>query len=297
MSKTATTRVVLSACVLASALVLGIAVWDRNAGEAARTAAPSDLDAPRPIAAHDSVFLEELTWMEIRDAIAAGKTTVLLATGGVEQNGPYLVTGKHNVILRLLTERIARHLGNALIAPIVAFVPEGRIDPPSGHMRYPGTLSLREETFEALLTDIAESLRAHGFRDIVLIGDSGGNQAGMARVADRLGKAWRNGDTGIHYVGAFYDNERFDAWLRERGFREVADDRHDSLRATLLLHLVDPELVRRTARLASGTWSVKGVALTAIDDLDALAGALANHQAEVTAAAIRDAIGRSSQTN
>src|SRR5581483_747644 len=96
--------------------------------------------------------------------------------GGVEQNGPYLVTGKHNVILRATTEAIARKLGDALVAPIVPFVPEGDIDPPSLHMKYPGSISVTEATFESLLTEICASLRVHGFRRILLIGDSGGNQ-------------------------------------------------------------------------------------------------------------------------
>jgi creatinine amidohydrolase len=89
---------------------------------------PPDPNAPRPIDAFDTVFLEEMTWMEIRDALRDGKNTAIVATGGVEQNGPYLVTGKHNVILRATTEAIARELGNALVAPIVPFVPEGGLE-------------------------------------------------------------------------------------------------------------------------------------------------------------------------
>src|SRR5690242_600339 len=73
-----------------------------------------DPNLPRPIEAVDAVFVEELTWMEVRDALKAGKSTVIIATGGVEQNGPYLATGKHNYILRATTEAIARKLGNAL---------------------------------------------------------------------------------------------------------------------------------------------------------------------------------------
>jgi creatinine amidohydrolase/Fe(II)-dependent formamide hydrolase-like protein len=122
-----------------------------------------DPDSPRPIAAVDSVFIEDLTWMEVRDAMRAGKTTAIVATGGVEQNGPFLVAGKHNVILRATTEAIARKLGNALVAPIVPFVPEGDIDPPSSHMLYPSTISVTEETFDRLLTDICGSLKSHGF--------------------------------------------------------------------------------------------------------------------------------------
>src|SRR6516165_10803354 len=130
-----------------------------------------DPESKRPIGAVDTVFLEEMTWMEARDALRAGKETVIVATGGVEQNGPYLAAGKHNYILRATTEAIARKLGNALVAPIVGFVPEGDIDPPSEHMLYPSTIGVTEETFRRLLTDICASLRTHGFKHIVLIGD------------------------------------------------------------------------------------------------------------------------------
>src|SRR4029079_10960908 len=116
-----------------------------------------DPNSPRPIEAVDSVFVEELTWMEIRDAMKAGKSTVIIPTGGVEMNGPYLATGKHNYILRATTEAIARKLGDTLVAPIVPFVPEGNIDPPTDHMKYPSTISVTEETYEKLLTDICAS--------------------------------------------------------------------------------------------------------------------------------------------
>src|SRR3989454_5549885 len=99
-----------------------------------------DLHAPRPIAGIDSVFLEELIWMEVRDAVRAGKSTVLVSTGGLEPNGPYVAIGKHNYVLQAMTEAIARQLGNALVAPIIRFVPEGTIAPPSGHLQYPGTI-------------------------------------------------------------------------------------------------------------------------------------------------------------
>ena len=164
-----------------------------------------DPDAPRPIAAKDTVFLEEMTWMEVRDALRAGKDTVIVATGGVEQNGPYLAAGKHNYVLRATTEAIARKLGNALVAPIVPFVPEGDIDPPTIHMRYPSTISLTEDTYRRLLTDICASLRAHGFAKIVLIGDSGGNQDGMKAVAEALNARWKDGKTRAFFLPEYYD--------------------------------------------------------------------------------------------
>ena len=145
-----------------------------------------DPNTPRILDAHDSVFIEELTWMEVRDALRAGKTTVIIATGGVEMNGPYLAMGKHNYVVRATAEAIARKLGNALVAPVVPFVPEGNFDPPTAAMRYSGSISMQADTYKRLLADIATSLQVGGFQNIVMIGDSGGNQTGMKEVAAEL---------------------------------------------------------------------------------------------------------------
>jgi creatinine amidohydrolase len=254
-------------------------------------AASPDPDSPRPIDAFDTVFLEEMTWMEVRDAMRAGKTTAIIATGGVEQNGPYLVTGKHNVILRATTEAIARELGNALVAPIVPFVPEGEIDPPSGHMVYPGTISVREGTFEELLTDIASSLKAHGFTEVILLGDSGGNQDGMAAVAAELGVAWGGSGTGIHFIPEYYDNPRWMAWLEERGVVEESEGLHDDVRHSAIMALVDPEFIRAEERRKAGLFRINGIELDPLDETLELARELVAYQATVTVEAIRAAIG------
>lgn len=226
--------------------------------------------------------------MEVRDALRAEKTTAIVATGGVEQNGPYLVTGKHNVILRATTEAIARKLGNALVAPIVPFVPEGEIDPPSGHMRYPGTISVRGETFRALLTDVAQSLKAHGFRTVILLGDSGGNQEGMEVVARELSEVWAGSGTRIHYIPEYYDNPRWNAWIREQGVEEVDEGLHDDLRHSSIMALVDPTTIRMEERRRAGRFSINGVALDPLEETLALARRLVDYQAEVTVAAIRN---------
>ena len=145
----------------------------------------------------NTVFIEEMTWTEIRDAIAAGKTTVILPTAGTEQNGPHMVMGKHRYIIDEASDRIARELGNALVAPAVTYVPEGDADPPSGHMRYAGTITLPNEFFMKLVEYAARSLRVHGFTDIVFIGDSGGNQRGdggrRGPAERRVGRRRRDG--------------------------------------------------------------------------------------------------------
>ena len=117
------------------------------------------------VIAQDSVFLEQLTWMEVRDAIRAGKTTVIIPTGGTEQNGPHMILGKHNVRVTLMAGEIARRLGNALVAPTMAYVPEGNIDPPSGHMLFPGTITLPPEHFAKVVEFAARSLKVAGFTD------------------------------------------------------------------------------------------------------------------------------------
>jgi creatinine amidohydrolase/Fe(II)-dependent formamide hydrolase-like protein len=218
-----------------------------------------DPEGARPIEAVDTVFIEDLTWMEVRDSMRGGKDTVIVATGGVEQNGPYLVTGKHNVVLRGTTEAIARKLGNALVAPIVPFVPEGDIDPPTVHMKYPGTISLTEATYEALLTDICLSLRTHGFKHIVLIGDSGGNQAGMKKVAAQLNDHPEGGR--VYFIAEYYDFAAVAKWLEERGIQQTPEGLHDDFGMTAMMMSVDPQSVRTKQRIAAGKFHINGVDL------------------------------------
>jgi creatinine amidohydrolase/Fe(II)-dependent formamide hydrolase-like protein len=247
------------------------------------------LDEPRPIEAVDTVFIEDLTWMEVRDAIQAGKSTVLVASGGVEQNGPYLVTGKHNVVLQAMTESIARKLGNALVAPIIAFVPEGDFDPPTGHMRYPGTISLTQETYKALLRDIASSLKAHGFEHVIFIGDSGGNQTGMKEVASELTVRFR-GKPGVHFIPEFYDYDGLMAWLKEQGYPQVDQGLHDDYGITSIMMSVEPESVRYRQRVVKGLDSINGIRITPIEKTQEVGRKAVEWRAEQTVEAIRKAV-------
>ena len=270
----------ISVTALISAQVLGqepeLALW---------------LSTERPIAAGQSYWLEELTSMEIRDAIASGTSTVIIATGGIEENGPYLSTGKHNLILQAACPAIAEALGNALCAPIVKFVPEGNIDPPSGAMKYPGSISVSAETYEALLTDIASSLKQAGFSDIVMIGDSGGNQRGMANVANSLGRSWQGEAARIHFIREFYDpgwveTERYTE--RELGVAQSTDDGyHDDIWVTAMMMVTDPEQVRYQQRVEAGLASINGVAITPLVDTIQLGREMIQFRAQYTAEAIR----------
>lgn len=251
-----------------------------------------DPKAPRPIAALDSVWIEELTWMEVRDALAAGKTTVIIPTGGVEMNGPYLATGKHNIILRATAEAIARKLGNALVAPIVAFVPEGDINPPTSHMKYPGTISLTEDTYQRLLTDICACFRTHGFAHIVLIGDSGGNQKGMKAVSDRLNGIWIGGKTRVHFIPEYYNYPDVDKWLEQQGIKQVPEGFHDDFAIAAMMMTIDPTTVRYKQRVAAKKASINGVSLEPAERTIAWGKKIVDFRAEMTVQAIRRSIGR-----
>jgi len=250
-----------------------------------------ELKAPRPIEAAYSVWLEELTWMEIRDAMAAGKTTVIVPTGGIEQNGPYVALGKHNYVLQGACEAIARALGDALCAPIVKFVPEGNIERPTGHMRYPGTISLRQETFEAILDDIGSSLKAHGFTHIIYIGDSGGNQAGMKAVAERQNARW--GRPVAYFIAEFYDYPGVRAYMeRELGIMQGDDGIHDDYQITALMMTVDPTVVRYDQRVKAGKATINGVSIAPKEKTIEVGKKLMQFRVDVTVKAIHEALAR-----
>lgn len=233
--------------------------------------------------------------MEVRDAMAAGKTTAIITTGGIEQNGPYLATGKHNYVLQGACEGVARELGNALCAPIIKLVPEGGIDEPSGHMVYPGTISLRQETFEAVLTDVAESLEAHGFDHIILFGDSGGNQSGMEAVADRLNARWT--DATAHFIPEFYEYRKVHEWMNsELGIYETdPEGLHDDFVITSIMMVTDPTTVRYDQRVKAGKASINGVSIAPKDEVVEIGRKLLDFRIDQTVAAIKASIARSTQ--
>ena len=209
-----------------------------------------------------TVQLEELTWTELRERVAAGATTVLVPIGGTEQNGPHMTLGKHNVRARLLAARIAERLGNALVAPVVAYVPEGNIEPPTQHMRYPGTITVSDAAFEATLEGAARSLRKHGLRDVVFLGDHGGFRASLDRVAAKLNREWR-GTAQVHALPEYYRaaQEDFAAALAARGFAKDEIGPHAGLADTALMLALDPSQVHMEVAAARPRGAVQdGVA-------------------------------------
>ena len=199
--------------------------------------------------APDTVQLERLTWTEIRDAVRAGKTTIIIPVGGTEQSGPYMAVGKHNVRVAALSDRIARQLGNALVAPVIAYVPEGSIDPPTSHMRFPGTITVPTDVFERTIASAADGFRMHGFTNIVLLGDHGGYQSSLKAVAERLNRVWLSsrptGQARALYIPEYYQavETTFVKELRARGLGADIGT-HADLSDTSLMLAVDPSMVR-----------------------------------------------------
>jgi creatinine amidohydrolase len=207
------------------------------------------LTAPVP----DTVDMADMTWVEVRSAIDHGYTTAIVPSGGIEQNGPHMVLGKHDYIVHKTANRIARELGHTLVAPVVSYVPEGDYDPPSGNMLYPGTLGLPEKVFADVLEGIARSLKRAGFKTICFIGDHGGNQAAQAQVAAKLSREWAGQVTVLH-VGDYYHVENPQTkLLLDKGEPQSALGDHAGLIDTSELMAAHPEGVdlSRLANLPS----------------------------------------------
>ncbi len=210
------------------------------------------LGGPPAQAALASVYLQELSSSDVRDAIRAGTRTIIIPVGGTEQNGPHMALGKHNFRADALAGRIATELGHTLVAPVVAYVPEGHITPPTEHMRYAGTISIGEAAFKGLLDGAARSFAQHGFTDIVFIGDSGNYQGQLQAVAAALNRDWKGGPARAHFIAAYYDAAQapFNRLLREHGLSDAQIGTHAGAADTSLMLAVD----------ASKVWPQKAVA-------------------------------------
>jgi creatinine amidohydrolase/Fe(II)-dependent formamide hydrolase-like protein len=240
---------------------------EQQAVAAARREA--EMNAPRPIDALDSVWMEELTWMEIRDALKAGKTTALILTGGVESNGPHLATGKHNYVLKVMGEAIARKLGNALVAPIVTLEP-GR---PDGPRVPPGSVFLSQETYRAVLNDMATSLKSMGFTTIIMMGDSGGNQTAMKDVTASLNAKHAGTPARFYFIPEFYDYSSVQKLIQSSGIPEKieigasngSDGIHEEYGIDALMALADPKTIRIEQRTKANRATINGVSLLPLE--------------------------------
>ena len=245
-------------------------------------------DFPRPIAAADNVWIEELTVLEIRDLLREGTTTALILTGGIEENGPYLTTGKHNHVMRVMGESIARRLGNALAAPIVTIEPGN-----PENARSPGGIRLSPETFQAVLRDMATSLKAQGFTDIFLLGDNGGSRRSLAAVAEELADAWRGQGVVIAHIPEYYNYD--DVLVYQRDVLGVDEDPrlerlHDDYYITSIIMNDNPEYVRLQQRIDAGKASINGISILPAEQAIEHGRRLIEFRTDVTVEAIKKAM-------
>jgi creatinine amidohydrolase len=252
-------------------------------------------DTPNPLPKADTVWLEKMTWMDVRDAMAAGKKTVIIPSGGIEPNGPWVTLGKHNWVLETNCEAIAKALGDALCAPVVKFVPEGGHAPRTGHMLTMGTISLAPATYEALLTDIAMSFKVNGFERIFFIGDSGGNIKPAAAVAQKLSDA----KTLVASIPEYYNYDDVEKLLRDKGVltaKNPNDGLHDSVGITLNILANHPSEVRLDERIKTGNASLAGVSFADKNASMKLAQEVIAFRTKVTVDAIKKAIAAHAKT-
>jgi creatinine amidohydrolase/Fe(II)-dependent formamide hydrolase-like protein len=163
------------------------------------------------LGAQQSVYIEDLTWPEVQHALAAGKTSAIIYTGSTEQNGPHMAIGKHNFIARWVAGAIAIKLGDALVYPTLPFAITGDLMQKTGHMRFPGSVSLNAQTFRNVVHDIAMSAADAGFKNVFLMGDHGDGQNELAAVAKELDAQWKPRGVRVFYVGDVYNKEKAQA--------------------------------------------------------------------------------------
>jgi creatinine amidohydrolase/Fe(II)-dependent formamide hydrolase-like protein len=266
-----------------------------QAAEQKRRAADTAIaEGVRPIDMLDSVWIEELSWMEVRDLIKDGKTTAFLGSGGVEKNGPYTATGKHNYTLKTTLEAIARKHGKALVAPIVTWEPCN----PDREGLTPGSFCVTQDTYRALLRDAVTSLKSFGMKDIVMVADSGGNTQGMIDVAAELNAKWKGTPSRVFYIPEYYDEDRwsYNYMKQTLGIVQVPDvqsatrwDIHDDYHYEALVAVQDPKLVHAEQRIKAKKFSIYGVEIGSIAKLVENGKKLADYRATITLNALKKA--------
>lgn len=162
-----------------------------------------------------TLLMEDMTMTEVRDAMAAGKTTVLVYSASIEGSGPHIVLGKHIYKVKYIGERIARELGNALVAPIMPFAPTS-----DQLNRFPGTINLSAETFTRVNEELVDSLVRAGFKHVILMADHGGNQPPLQALAPKLDEKYRPMGVRVFLCSDVYarSDADIDAYLKEHKY-------------------------------------------------------------------------------
>jgi creatinine amidohydrolase len=193
------------------------------------------------VGAQQSVYIEDLTWPEVQHAIQSGKTSAIIYTGSTEQNGPHMAIGKHNFIARYVAGAIAIKLGDALVYPTLPFAPTGDAVKRTGHMRFPGSVTLTTHTYRDVAHDIALSAIDAGFRNVFIMGDHGDGQDVLAAVASGLDAQWKSRGVRVFYVPDLYFKEKQQAHAYEASHGLPTHDVHAGTDDTSELMALDAQ--------------------------------------------------------
>jgi len=225
----------------------------RTLDDAAPTEESVDLSQGIITTTADSLWLADLTWTEVAERIATGHTSVIVPTGGTEQNGPHLALGKHNIVVEHTAANIARRAGSTLIAPVLDYVPEGDPALMDNHLQWAGTISVPDPTFAAVLDATARSLKGHGFSTIVFLGDSGSSQAAQAATASALSVEWAAEGVVVANMSEYFGANGQTEWLIAQGETDATIGIHAGIRDTSEVLAIAPEFVRTDAAVASAS--------------------------------------------
>jgi creatinine amidohydrolase len=243
----------------ALALIAGTALAQQSATQLAPKQQPKAervdmLTMVRPIDMHNTVWIEDMTLLEIRDSIKAGKTTALVLVGGMEDNGPYVTVSQHNSVVRFIGEKIARELGNALCAPVVGMAPGN----PEASMS-PGSIVLSNDTYKNMLIDMGASLKAEGFKNILFMVDHGGDQQGAIEAAKVLSEKWKGSGVRTLYVAAYYNYDAVEKFEQDvLGVHEKSEGYHDDYYTASISVAIDPNGIRLPERVKAHKTTLNG---------------------------------------
>lgn len=212
---------------------------------------------PRPFDGPDTVWIEDMTLPEVRDALKAGKNTALIFSGGMEDNGPYITVSQHNVIVKAMCGQIAKTLGNALCAPVVGIAPGS-----PERSKSPGSVSLTAETFKNVLLEEATSLQSQGFKYVFFMVDHGSDVQPSVDAAKILSEKWQGTGSVAAYVPEFYNYNIMVKWEEENlGVHEKSEGFHDDYYTAAISVAIDPESARMPERVKIHKTSINGVEL------------------------------------
>ena len=161
------------------------------------------------------VEFEMMTWPEVKQALAAGKTTALFYTGGTEQRGPQNVNGGHTLMGREIVRTIALRLGNAIAMPVLPYTPN------NASADLPGTIGLTPELLGAILERVTEQAMTTGFKNVVIMGDHGGGQPQTyVDVAKKMEAKYAPEGKHVFFCDEVYAKAQgdFDKWLVDHGY-------------------------------------------------------------------------------